>query len=184
MPRRAYQGFIFLTETVLLLPNLIERHLEMYTLSDAGLIPQCFLDLPPLSPQHIIWMLTCRAEPNPIGEHSTIQGFRARDSANPSFVSSPADSIALFNMSVIGEPAEFSYFSFIIHRSALLKYLPARPHSFVPYTSTIESHSGMSHLIEVTISPASIAWNRWGPPITRWFSTEGIAHGYITTTAG
>jgi hypothetical protein len=91
-------------------------------------------------------------------------------------VASSADAIALFNMSVIGQPADLSYFSFIVHRSALLKYLPARPHSFVPYTSTIESRS--------TISPASIPWNRWGPPVTRLFNAEGIAHGYITTTAG
>jgi hypothetical protein len=180
----AYQGFIFLTETSLLLPNLEEKRLEIYTLSSTGLTPQCFLDLPALSPQHTIWMLTCRAEPNPIGEHSSINGIYARDSANPPFVSSPADAIALFNMSVIGHPADFSYFSFIVHRSALLKFVPAHPHTYSPYTSTIESRIGMSHRIEVSISPACIPWNRWGPLITRCFSARGIAHGYITTTAG
>lgn len=156
----------------------------MYALTNSGLIPQCFLDLPALSPQHIIWMLNCRAEPNPIGEHSRKNGIKTRDAAKPPFVSSPTDAIAIFNMSVIGQPADFNHFSFIVHRSALLKFLPAHPNSFVPYTSTIESRTGVSHRIQVSISPACIPWESWGPSITRWFGAQGIAHGYITTTAG
>jgi hypothetical protein len=159
----AYQGFIFLTETVLLVPNLVNKRLEIYIISNTGLIPKCLLDLPPLSPHHIIVMLTCRAEPNPVGELSNIDGIYARDSANPPFVSSPADAIALFNMTVVvGHPVDFSYFSFVVHRSALLR----------------------AASVEVSISPMPTPWNGWGPQITRWFDARGIAHGYITTTAG
>jgi hypothetical protein len=177
----AYQGFIFLTETALLLPNLVERRLEIYTLSNTGLIPERFLDLPTLSPHHIILMLTCRAEPNPVGDRSNMDGIYARDSANPPFVSSPTDAIALFNMTVIvGHLIHFNYFSFIVHRSALLKYLPSASPTLDATGSIIESHIGA----EVSNPPASISWNAWGPPITRWFNSQSIAHGYITTTAG
>jgi hypothetical protein len=174
----AYQGFIFLTETALLLPNLVEKRLEIYTLSNTGLIPERFLDLPALSPHRIILMLTCRAEPNPVGDSSNIDGIYTRDSANPPFVSSSTDAIALFNMTVIvGHPVDFDYFSFIVHRSALLKYLPSASPTL---DSTIESRIGA----EVFDTPASIPWDSWGPPITRWFNSQSVAHGYITTTAG
>jgi len=185
MSQHAYQSFIFLTETALLLPNVIENRLEIYTLSSTGITPQCFLDLPVLPPQNAIFMLACRAEPNPVGKRSNENGIYTRDSAIPPFISSPEDAIALFNMTVIsGHPVVFNYLSFIIHRNALLKYVLASPHSIVPYTSTVGARVSIPRRVKVTISQPCIPWHCWGPPITRWFNTGGIAHGYITTTAG
>jgi hypothetical protein len=184
MLHHAYQGFIFLAEDILLLPNLVDKRLEIYTLSDIGLVPKCFLNLPLLLPQHIILMLTCRAEPNPVGKRSDVHGIHTRDSTNPPFVSSPENAIAIFNMTVIiGQAMEFNYFSFIVHRSALLKWFLKCLEPSISAISASEHIFGSYHP-EIPISPPSIPWHEWGPPVTRWFSVLDVAHGYITTTAG
>lgn len=173
-----YQGFIFLSEDAMLFPNIEDSRLELFTLANNKLIHRCSLGLPSLAPNHDILMLTCRAEPNPTGSPSKtkpkpkLKPTQARNSAIPPFVANPDDAIALFNLHVMNRVIlEQKFFSFLIHRSSLLKFLESS------YTNDRE--------VEMNIHPVpTIAWNNWGPSTTRWINGDSTTHGYITITAG
>lgn len=179
-----YQGFIFLSEDAILFPNIRDSRLELFTLYNNQLNHRCSLNLPELAPNHDIIMLTCRAEPNPTGSssktkpkpHSKLKPTQVRDSAMPPFAANPDDAIALFNLLIMNRVIwEQRFFSFLIHRSSLLKFL--EPHAEIEKESDTDD-------MEIDVSPVSIPWHSWGPSTTRWLNGDSIAHGYITITAG
>lgn len=176
-PLPCYQGFVFLREDVLLIPNTVDRRLEMYTIGEHSLIPQCFLDLPDLAFHHFIWQFSCRAEPNPVGANSSSKS--NDDPEEPAFLSTPDDAIVVFKIALAAE-AGMSTCSFIAHRSSLLEWLPETPYSSKEFQS-VDQYGGVGR---ITISAETIPWENWGPSRTRWFSGNDIAGGYITVTAG
>ena len=165
-----YQGFIFLSEDAMLFPDVENLCLELFTLTNNKLILRCSLDLPALAPGYDVTLFTCRAEPNPTGSPSKTKPrpklnskpTHVRVSATPPFAANPDDAIALFNLLIIQTDAwEQQFFSILIHRSSLLKFL--------------------DHLNPDSVS---IPWRTWGPSTTRWLNGSNTAHGYITITAG
>lgn len=170
-----YQGFIFLTEDVLVFPNIYETRLELFSISDDSLTLQCSLDFPELSPDHDIVMITCRSEPNPIGKYSGGPKKNTEEVEIPPFLSAPEDALALFNVIIVhrGDWRQ-RFYSLLIHRKSLLKLL----------NSNLLAASDSTEVDDIDISPASIPWSVWGPSASRWLTGDGIAHGYITITAG
>lgn len=166
----AYQAFIFGTENDLVLPNRLEGCLDIFSFSGTAFILKCSLELPQLAPHHQIWTWRCRAEPNPTGNRSGV-GPLFKNSTILPYVSSAADAIALFDIVIVGlHEGEWRqhFFSFVIHRSSLLKWMERCPQLDLTFAE----------------NPTTIPWGNWGPPDTRWFNTGDIYHGYITVTAG
>ena len=163
-----------------MLPNTIDRRLEIYTIGEDKIVPHCFLDLPMLQPRHFIWQFTCRAEPNPVGLGAPSKSNHEEN--EPPFLSTSEDAIAVFKMTIASDQGICTC-SFVAHRSALLKFLSDQPHAFATFQSTRTS-TDAGEPVQITISPETVPWNAWGPASTRWFGEEDETHGYITVTAG
>jgi len=130
--------------------------------------------------------LRCRAEPNPTGVRPGV-GPLFKNSTTLPYVSSAVDAIALFDIVIDGVyEGEWRqrFFSFVIHRSSLLKCIETRPQSPSPNMILEEKNTSNPSSTNQTISAVSIPWKGWGPLNTRWFNTDGTYHGYITITAG
>lgn len=129
------------------------------------IVPVLFLELPPVREDISIFRLICRAEPNPVGRMSPPTGMNHADNECP-FFSSPEDAIFLISMLMIAHDNTFvDKCAFVVHRRALLALVPASADPPVP---TLKE----------------MAWDEWGPGITRWFEIEDTPPRWITVSAG
>ena len=173
----AYTYFTFLTEDMLIIPNLLQCTLEIVSIVvDDGrdddvprLLTLCTLGLPPLAKQASIVRLGCRAEPNPTGSGP----FLTPPPPSRPFRDKATDAIVLFNLLIEdSEPImrhvfpEMHPFTFIVHRRALIAQIP-RAAAAADDASTLV-----------------LPWSAWGVPVTRWFDSDAASIRWITTTAG
>ncbi|KAG6819166.1 hypothetical protein H0H93_014727 [Arthromyces matolae] len=175
-PCFTYHDFIFLSPTIILLPNYHLNTLDAWELptgtTPAPTEPFLSLALPGLSLGSFIINGSCRCEPNPAP--SGIKHSNAAFSANPN------NAIVVLNMRIHG-PDGASAYSIYVHRGSLLQ---------VCTTVRPEDEDGVSHFLPSTFTVERVpgkrvrAWTDWGPPICRAFDASTATLRWITTTAG
>ncbi|KAH9476481.1 hypothetical protein JR316_0010393 [Psilocybe cubensis] len=83
-PHRSYSGLLFLTPNLILLPNTTTNSLDIFRIPEKPTLgipqPVLILRLPELADERVMGGITCRAEPNPVGE-GWWAGERARSAA-------------------------------------------------------------------------------------------------------
>jgi len=195
--RLTYCSLGFLSEDVIMLPNLPQNSIELCSLSQSRtmsvspattFLDDCqqlhtdfpnaiplrttvILQLPLLAPEMQVARIACRGEPTPYS--STFDP--THDRIGRPFRPQAESSIIVFNVLLEDDiPMQFGRLktlSFAIHRYALLALVDAHRNR--------QYHSSPSN--EVT---DGVPWNEWGPDITRWFSTDDIPTRWITTSCG
>ncbi|KIM38660.1 hypothetical protein M413DRAFT_75813 [Hebeloma cylindrosporum] len=184
VPKGSYQDIVFLTEHLMLLPNKLNKSLDVFripiaptTVSPSPILNLC---LPVLREGDELDEISCRSEPSlrnsgrlrKLGRHG------GTGPASRAFVATAEDAICLVSLRISvsidtydGEPSDFEpmrSLTFIVHRNAL--------------RALVDEYAGNNSEEEggVIIVP----WATWGPPITRWFNLAGYSGGWITVTAG
>ncbi|KAF8889540.1 hypothetical protein CPB84DRAFT_1785452 [Gymnopilus junonius] len=147
-PHQTYSGLIFLTPSLILLPNIKANSLDVFHIPSKPSLttaePILILSLPRLADGWSIMGISCRAEPNPVGEMSTSMS-RPTASANGSsssaagassapaaattstanaidltptrpFLPNPEHALCIFSMSTLGHT-----FTLVVHRNALVE---------------------------------------------------------------
>ena len=180
-PYGSYSGFIFLSESLIVIPNAHTNALEIWDIfSTHKTHPACILQLPELSPGNSLILITCRAEPNPIGSGSQFQ-------SDKPFYQSAHEAIMLFHIHVqLGDPVALQQlgggmtrtYTLFVHRKALCDIYERE-------CVEMNSKRGDSFGGTDNNNPISIAWSSWGPPVSRWFPADNTnSTRWITTTAG
>ncbi|KAF8151338.1 hypothetical protein B0H34DRAFT_677990 [Crassisporium funariophilum] len=151
-PYRTYSSPLFLTPLLLLLPNTHTNALELWPIPAVSSTPSIssaprpsvILALPELAEGRVVAGISCRGEPNPVGERrylpSSPLSFPAEGGAETQnerqkrpFKPSPDDAIMIFHLRVVGGPPELGNaglggwnvgfghtFTFFVHRRALV----------------------------------------------------------------
>jgi hypothetical protein len=180
-PYGSYSGLIFLSENLIVIPNVQTNALEIWDIFSTHRTPRpaCILLLPELLPENSLFYITCRGEPNPIGSRSQ------RESDKP-FYQSAHEAIMLFHIRIQpGDEIEHGVgrtYTLFVHRKALCEI----------YERQCVERNNKSSKNEADViirgtdnNPISVPWSSWGPPVTRWFPADNrIASRWITTTAG
>lgn len=144
-------------------PNIIRGTLQIYHIPHSSspgpvqLIQD--LGLPALSSRQLIINIACRSDPNPTALTGTTHISPSRPFSNE-----PDDAIIILTLDI--QPFDdhgFSSFAMIVHRRAIV------------------NHVMLSNL---GLSTTTLFWETWGPPVTRWFNTDGETNGLITLTSG
>jgi hypothetical protein len=196
--RLTYGSLAFLSEDVIMLPNLARNAIELCSFSQSQRMSvspaTTFLDdcqqlhpdfataiplrtvvilrLPLLSTEMQIARIACRGEPTPYS--STYAP--PRDGSDFAFRPQAESSIIIFNMLLEDDAPLFfgrlKSLSFAIHRYALL--------------DQIDEHDECQWNIAPSMDDEmlGVPWGEWGPGITRWFSTDDIPTRWITTSCG
>ena len=174
--KRTYRHFSHLSQDTLVIPNLIQNTLEVAKIVIGGddtprLVFLCVLHLPPLAKKTTLSHYYCRSEPNPTCSRS----ISIPSPPNRPFRDKVEDAIVIFNMFYDQGPRTGGNgFTFIVHRRALLGYIPAAHRACAPFCSPSESTPAVVH----------ISWSAWGPPATRLFVGNSMSMDWISTTAG
>ncbi|KAG6867361.1 hypothetical protein C0993_003846, partial [Termitomyces sp. T159_Od127] len=174
LPCQTYHGVIFLSPTVLCLPNKRMNTLDVWLIPDDSVVrpnsplpplkPFLYIGLPPLSRTHILLTSLCRAEPNPAPSGTPY----SRQPSHPA----PADAIAVFSVRGVHRATMHTdTFTLFVHRRSLLRLVRARH----------PDHSARA----VAAHPlAHVPWDQWGAQSARMFAATPSALAWITTTAG
>ena len=168
-PGPDYNAFCFLSPDVIVLPNVTQNTLELYTLPPSSSSPSppaelelaLTLALPLVTPGAVIHRIWCRAEPNAV----------AGPSAGAPFASDPAQAIILFNV-VAQDALQLHYLSLIVHRSALLALFRTHPS---PHPISLPDAPSPAPVLE---------WPAWGPRSCLWLDGNALAMRWITVTCG
>ncbi|KDR73363.1 hypothetical protein GALMADRAFT_251981 [Galerina marginata CBS 339.88] len=199
-PRNCYADILFLTENVVLLPNKDIGTLDIYRIPStptvASPIPCLTLCLPRLEFDHSLSGISSRAEPNPIGAASyarkkrqarnvdvDVGADRASDQER-AFIPSAEDAMCVFDLYVEGlgfelDAAAGALFetrqprqrlTFLVHRSA--------------FVSLVDKYANSGIEEEEQKRNEKLSWADWGPPITRWFTSDGVSNHWITSSTG
>ena len=168
-PYGSYSGLIFLSESLIVIPNAQTNALEIWDIFSTHQTPRpaCILQLPELSPGNSLFSITCRGEPNPIGGGTQFK-------SDKPFYQSAHEAIMLFNIYVQPGDGDMRHtYTLFIHRKALCEIYERQC-----VETNRDSFDSMRN-------PIPIPWSSWGPPISRWFSADDSnATRWITTTAG
>ncbi|KAF6754717.1 hypothetical protein DFP72DRAFT_898601 [Ephemerocybe angulata] len=191
-PYRSYSGLIFLDEHTLMLPNTKRGILEVWVLprsptEPSPSAPMCALELPLLAPGRSFAELSCRSEPNPIGERSpTPHTPKPTKRQHRPYRANTEDAIIVFNVRI--QPVQtgphpllvvgFSHtYTFFVHRKSILRILHEQKRDEKP-------HIDIDFPSNSVLFPKPVPWEQWGPKATRWIETDDIPTRWITTTSG
>ncbi|KAG6908210.1 hypothetical protein DXG01_005682 [Tephrocybe rancida] len=173
---RGYHDVVFLSPTILLLPNYHHNTFDIWEIPVGGAPvptePYLALALPGLRHGSGLANISCRCEPNPAPSGTP-------HSPAP-FHTSPDDAIIVFNIHLHTTHMTTAY-SLFVHRSALLKACT---------TSLPGDAEGVIHYIPRELAQQRVpgehvrAWDNWGPQFTRAIDGTDIPLRWITTTAG
>ena len=159
-----------------MIPNLIQNTLEVVKIvidndDTPRIMLLCVLGLPPLTQNASIDLLSCRSEPN----HTSSGSVAIPSPSYRPFRDKAEDAIVMFNMSY-SHYSEFltGWLTLIVHRRALLAYLPAAHRTSTPFCS----------LPELTPAVVEVPWSAWGPTATRLFLGNITPMHWMATTAG
>ncbi|CAA7261284.1 unnamed protein product [Cyclocybe aegerita] len=167
-------GLVFLREDILVNPNIVRKSLDIYHIPPSSLLslPTAStsvrllqsLILPSLKLGQRITSISCRSDPNPTANAAFPKYTRpTRPYANDS---SDAIMIMTLEVSPFNRGSSRNYVM-IVHRRALLHLaISALPR---------KSGKGLLNLV---------AWDTWGPPVTRWFNADDFSTVFITATSG
>ncbi|TDL27091.1 hypothetical protein BD410DRAFT_783271 [Rickenella mellea] len=173
-PPGTWSGFVFLSPECVVIPNMTTNTLDIYHIDSAGDFEWIRrLALPYLVTNATILHVACRADPNPWGRDS--KGYQNRHGhgrAQPPFGSDPENAVVLFKLHTRRFiEAMATPFTFIVHRSALLRFACMRNLAY-PDEPDLEDEGVI------------VEWEDWGPANTRWGGLEEERSRWITCTAG
>ncbi|KAH6910643.1 hypothetical protein BKA70DRAFT_1370960 [Coprinopsis sp. MPI-PUGE-AT-0042] len=198
-PYRSYSGPLFLTEELVVLPNAKDGVLEVWKIPRRANLPSpsapfVILQLPTLAPGRQYASISCRGEPNPVGE-STKPGSRIRER---SYQANAENAVMIFNVNI--EPSQNPFnialghmYTFFVHRKSLITSVEEADKRRQSMTQEEAMSLGGRFKASDDINipfPSAIAssitvpWQEWGPPVTRWLEAERFPTRWITTTAG
>ncbi len=143
-PMQGFSGLAFLAPTIIVLPNLVERTLEIWSLDDSSTNdPLVTFDLPALKQGVDISHMACRGSPNPNAM-----------SKDPDHAFHPADqdSLVIFHIHYTLNEHAINTYVFFVHRRALLSFLPSATQKFTDL----------------------VLWEDWGPANTFWMASHNI----------
>ncbi|KIL58186.1 hypothetical protein M378DRAFT_60766, partial [Amanita muscaria Koide BX008] len=154
----AYSSLVFVSPELLLIPNLVLSHFEVWHLPPQQPDPKppiqiLSLQIPTVSPEYSIFELRCYGEPNPF-LHS-VPYLPPRP-----FFSSPENSIIIVTLRLSSDSCPRESFNLIMHRRTLLDAIQTWTSPLLEYLST----SRCAFL--------RVPWGKWGPPISRWFQVS------------
>ncbi|KAM6499990.1 hypothetical protein JOM56_005498 [Amanita muscaria] len=150
----AYSDLVFVSPEMLLVPNLILSHFEVWHLPPSHPHPKppsqiLSLKIPAVSPDHSLFDISCRGAPNPFLHSMPYLPPRP-------FLSSPENSIIIANLHFESlQGYRNSSYTLIMHRRALL------------------------HTIQRCTLPSL-----WGPPVSRWFRVNKTQAEWIMNVTG
>lgn len=174
----------FLSDDILVVPNLRKSALELFSLSMSAANPEkpqildscnqiypdfadakllqssLLLHLPELQLPNTLSFISCRGDPSPYTNSSE------REPGLP-FRPQPESAIILFHMTIDDQMAG-RHFTCVVHRKALCDQLEA--HRLAQESSEIKS--------------TDLDWAAWGPAVTRWFHADDVATRWITASSG
>jgi hypothetical protein len=177
-PPWTYTAFLFLSEDVVLLANVLNHCLDLFRippLDAATELPsvlehECTLQLPAISPDHHLDEIHCGCRPHPPRYSTPLPDTRACDGLPP-FRNSGAAALCYFVLVIFLPDLRRHSCSLVARRGDLLALMPA-----VISCAEYGDISGTR--------PEPLIWSEWGPPITRWFDSDDIATEYVTSTCG
>jgi hypothetical protein len=123
----------------------------------SSICPLLSLGLPPLADSVVVLRIESQCSPNPT-QNPTL----AKHSKSP-FLINPASAIIVFSLAIgnyrPGYATSEENFVMVVHRKALVDLIPF---------NVLKGSNG---------TPTVIAWNSWGPPVTRWFCCDDFTTG-------
>ncbi|KAM6499996.1 hypothetical protein JOM56_005504 [Amanita muscaria] len=165
----AYSDLVFISPEILLVPNFVQSHFEVWHLPPSHPNPKppvqiLALQIPAISLDCSLVSISCDGEPNPFLHSMPYLPQRP-------FFPSPENSIIVANLrfsSPFHRRRRASY-TLIMHRRALL--------------DTIEKWTSPSVVEQQEDLPTffQVKWADWGPPISRWFPVKEIQAQFITS---
>ncbi|KIM37681.1 hypothetical protein M413DRAFT_448215 [Hebeloma cylindrosporum] len=187
-PYQSYSGLIFLSESLILLPNTRTNGLDIFRIPTKptllSLRPILTLNLPTLSPGRVLGGISCRAEPNPISP-SSIPHMKQRSqdggyfSPNRPFSPNSEHALCIFDLRILvlqlvmdaggALNMQFGFrhrLTFVVHRHALVDLV----HMYAK-----EEEEGESEIVET--APAS-------PPSTADIIPEPVPEGPLADGVG
>ncbi|THH03895.1 hypothetical protein EW145_g5925 [Phellinidium pouzarii] len=177
-PPGTWNGFIFLTPDIILLPDHVGVCLSVITLPDAaqkvsmtGFNHVLTLNLPLLRPGRTVSMMSCRAEPNPFGApHPERSRRTAPHRAREFFMPDPAKALVLIEVHVHELSADRLWavvrrnITLVVHRESLVK--------------VVQEHANFREIDFPVLS-----WAEWGACV-RWVADDTHWSNWITVAAG
>ncbi|KAG6826964.1 hypothetical protein H0H92_013738 [Tricholoma furcatifolium] len=151
-----YEGFIFLSPTILCIPNRWGGTFDIWHIPNepsTNVSPKPFLHLalPALSPPSTIAHISCRGEPSPSPNGTPY--------SSHAFHPSSADAIVPFTIFFYHPVENYDAHRMYVHRRSLLELSSSREKDVIP-------------------------WEEWGPRRTRWFQHPTNTARWVTTTTG
>ncbi|KAM6499995.1 hypothetical protein JOM56_005503 [Amanita muscaria] len=155
----AYSDLIFISPEILLVPNFVQSHFEVWHLPPSHPNPKppvqiLALQIPAISSDYSLVSITCDGEPNPFLHSRPYLPHRP-------FFPSPENSIIVaslrFSSTSLFQRRRYASYTLVMHRRS----------------STTSSKSQCSFL--------QVKWTDWGPPISRWFQVKAIQAQFITS---
>lgn len=198
-PHKTYSGPLFLTEDLVMLPNAKDGMLEVWKIPRKANLPSpsvpfVILQLPTLAPGRQYASISCRGEPNPVGE-STKPGSHIRKRL---YQANAENAVMIFNVNV--EPSQNPFnialghtYTFFVHRKSLVTAVEEadKRRQSMTQDDTLSLMGRFKASDDINIPfPSAIAssiavpWQEWGPPVTRWLEVERVSTRWITTSAG
>lgn len=193
-PSRTYDGFVFLTSDLVLLPNSFAETFEVLQLPDltkpGDISPNSFkriarLGLPRMNLNFGIFNITCRADPNPFGApHPKREDVREwqRSHSRP-FSADPSRALVLAHILIRESDLRqgpqphwrlrWHRLNLVFHRYAIVDAIHAQAQE--PRVMDDEGEEGRD---------IDIPWNKWAPGNVRFWVGDEEHSVWITTTAG
>lgn len=182
-----WDGFVFLSEDLVLRPNIARGYLEVIELPDVvndtsekvdSSNIKALLLLPQLAAFRSFIGMACRADPNPFGRpHPSLSHLPKGAGGWKSYHDRPfypaaEDAIILFKPTIKNDdmPTDTLRYCFVIHRSAILRVLST--------PSSQEEQCACFQEAEI------VSWEDWGQENTRWSVCNDMDSPWITISSG
>lgn len=143
---------------VFLLPNNINKALELWDVRSTSPFPIGALGLPPLNSGYDLVKTECQCAPKPTSS-------RLHHSNKP-FHASSRDAIAVFNLRILDNQQASTNLSMFVHRKTLLGLCS-------PALNNDQYGDGNTGYQNGRFE--TIPWDIWGPNVTRWLVNNSVA---------
>jgi hypothetical protein len=152
----SFRSFAFLTQNVLILPNIRSRSLDFWNISSSpaeDARPILSLGLPELCRKVVLQQIKCKGRPNCHTSSPFEQPFNT----------SADDSLMFFSLRTSHHMYGHATHSFVVHR-----------HAFLALLSAASSDPSM----------VDMPWASWGPLNAGWLPSSNVSHRWMMSTYG
>ncbi|KAM6499756.1 hypothetical protein JOM56_005264 [Amanita muscaria] len=163
-----YLDLIFVSPELLLVPNRVLSHFEVWQLNCKPPIQILSLQIPALSPGYSHHNFRCYAEPNPFLHSMPYLPPRP-------FFSSPENSIIMVSLRMTSSPRTPAF--------STPRTLPTS-HIFAESGSLAVSSGLSTNSSTSRCTFPQVPWAKWGPPISRWFQINETQARWVAVCNG